>query len=94
MSDVLAPYVVVEVPAEGGPGVYTDGKYNREAVRAMFAVIELNDVDKSTVWRTLGTHGLVIQGLAVAFLNNPGMFEAVGAMMQYISNVNERRKQQ
>ena len=95
MSDpaVLAPYVVVEIPTEGGPGVYTDDKHQRAAVRAMLAVIELNDVEKSTVWRTLGSHGLVVQNLAVAFLNNPGLFEAVGAMMAYISNVNERRKQ-
>jgi hypothetical protein len=91
---VLTPYFVVEIPSEGGPGVYTDNTHKREAVRAMFCVAELVDVDKSTLWRTLGPQGLVVQSLATSFLNNPGLFEAVGAMMQYLQNMAERRGKQ
>jgi hypothetical protein len=90
--EVLAPYFVVETPTEGGPGVYTDGQHKREAVRTLFAVAELQDVERATLWRTLGPRGLIVQALAVAFLNNAGLFEAVGAMMQLLENDNERKK--
>src|SRR5438552_19050332 len=89
--DVLAPYFVVETPTEGGPGVYTDNGHKRESMRCFFGVGELVDVDKSTIWRTLGPQGLIIQALAVALLNNPGMLEAVGTMMQYLANITERK---
>jgi len=92
--DVLAPYFVVETPTEGGPGVYTDPQHKREAVRALFAVAELQDVERATLWRTLGSRGLIVQALAIAFLNNPGLFEAVGTMMQLIQNDAERTQQQ
>lgn len=91
-QDVVQPYFVIEQPSEGGPGIFTDPTHKREAVRAMFAVAELNDVEKSTLWRTLGPQGLVVQALAVTFLNNPGMYEAVGAMMQLLANIAERTK--
>ncbi len=90
--NVLAPYFVVEQPTEGGPGVYTDSTHNREAVRTLFAVAELVDVDKSTLWRTLGPRGLIVQALAVTFLNNPGLFEATGAMMALLQSDADRKK--
>ena len=90
--DVLQPYFVIETPSEGGPGLYTDGQHKREAVRTLFAVTELNDVERATLWRTLGPRGLIVQALAIAFLNNSGLFEAVGAMMQLLSNDTERKK--
>ena len=90
--NILTPYFVVEQPAEGGPGVFTNDKNRREAVRGMFAVVELSDVEKSTLWRSLGPQGMVVQSLAVAFLNNPGLYEAVGAMMQLLANITERSK--
>jgi hypothetical protein len=91
---VLAPYFVIETPTEGGPGVYTDPQHKREPVRTLFAVAELTDVERSTLWRTLGPRGLIVQALAVAFLNNPGLFEATGAMMQLLSNDQERKNKE
>ena len=79
--NVMTPYFVAERPAEGGPIVYTDSKNRREAVRTMFAMIELNDVDKTTLWRTAGSRGLMVELIATAMLHNPGLYEAVGAMM-------------
>jgi len=90
-SAVLAPYFVVETPTEGGPGVYTDDKHNRTAVRTMFAVIELQNVEKATQqWKTLGSRGQMVQLLAIAMMNNPGLFEAIGAMMNLLQNDIER----
>lgn len=89
---VLTPYFVVETPTEGGPGVFTDGQHKREAVRTLFAVAELQDVERATLWRTLGPRGLIVQALAVCFLNNVGLYEAVGAMMQLLANDSERKK--
>lgn len=89
---ILMPYFVVEQPSEGGPGVFTNNKLRREPVRGMFAAVELDDAEKSTLWRSLGSQGLVVQTLAVAFVNNPGLYEAVGAMMQLLINVAERSK--
>lgn len=87
----MTPYFVVEQPTEGGPGVYSDPAHKREAVRTLFAVAELNDLDKSTLWRTLGPRGLIVQALATAFIHNPGMFEAVGAMMDLLANDAKRK---
>lgn len=90
--DVLAPYFVVEKPTEGGLGVYTDGQHNRVGIRALFGVCEMDDLQNSTLWRTSGSQGLVVQAIATAFLNNPGMFEAVGSMMQYLAMLTERNR--
>ena len=87
----MAPYFVAERPTEGGPIILTDTRYKREAVRAMFAMIELNDVDKTTLWRTAGSRGLMVELIATAMLHNPGMFEAVGTMMDLLQN-DEHRK--
>lgn len=90
--NVLAPYFVIERPTEGGPGVFTDEKHTRVGIRALFGVIEMDDLNNSTLWRSLGSQGLVIQALATAFINNPGMFEAVGSMMNYLATVAERSR--
>lgn len=90
---ILEPYFVVEQPKEGGPGLYTDDRYRRESVRMLFAVAELNDVEKNTLWRTMGPRGLIVQNLAVAFIHNPGLFEAIGAMMTLLQNDAVRKQQ-
>lgn len=90
--DVLAPYFVVEVPTEGGPGVYTDGQNKRESVRTLFAIVELNDLEKTTMWRTLGPRGLIVQNIATCFINNPGLMEAVASMMDLLTNDYERKQ--
>jgi hypothetical protein len=90
-SGVLNPHVVVEIPVEGGPGVFTNEEYKRAAIRSMFAVVELSDVDRSTMWRVLGPRGLQVQALAIAMLHTPGLYEAVGAMMDLLQQDAERK---
>lgn len=92
--DVLTPYFVVERPSEGGAvAIFTNSKYKRESVRAMFAMVELNDLDRTTLWRTVGSRGQMVELIARAFMNNPGLTDAVGSMMVLLVN-DERRKEE
>lgn len=93
----MYPQFVIETPAHNqeNPSLptqyfFTDSTHDRAKVTTMFCLAQVEGDPQSAMYKASGNQGAILQMLASTMLQNPGMLEAIQALMVYLAHLTSK----